>query len=91
MGAPDDLPWVEGVRYGAPDQDSHGLWLPTHLSPRLPADLLYMAINRRIAQHPVLLWNEPEQIIPLDRPIRITPEALGWLERETDDAAAGNT
>jgi hypothetical protein len=52
--------------------------------PNLPADLLHAAVAARVADHPVLLWNDPEQILPLDRPAAVTMALLDWLEREID-------
>lgn len=84
IGRADALPWADGVRYCAPDELAPGLWLPTHAVPNLPADLLHAAVAARVADHPVLLWNDPEQILPLDRPAAVTMTLLDWLEREID-------
>jgi hypothetical protein len=80
----DHLPWVDGARYCAPDPIVPGLWLPTAATPRLSADLLQTAVDARLKRAPVLLWNEPEQILPLDRPIILTAPILDWLIQEFD-------
>jgi hypothetical protein len=84
IGAPDTLPWVDGARYCAPDPLAPGLWLPTHAEPNLPADLLYVAAATRVAQQPLLLWHDPEQILSLERPASVTAALLDWLEREIE-------
>ncbi len=84
IGANDLLPWLDGVRYCAPDPAARDLWLPTHLMPRLPADLLQTNLASRLNRKPVLLWNDPEHILPLDKPLSLTPALLTWLIQEFD-------
>ena len=67
LGPTDDLPWVEGVRYAAPSAVCPALWLPTHCAPTAPADLLWRALEARHRRAPLLLWNEPAAVLPLDR------------------------
>ncbi|MES3025186.1 MAG: hypothetical protein V4857_26730 [Pseudomonadota bacterium] len=84
LGANDALPWVDGVRYCAPDPLARGLWLPTHQAPQLPLDLVQANLVARGARIPMLLWNEPEQVLPLDAPTVLNQAVLAWLERELD-------
>ena len=77
---PDLLPWVDGVRYCAPDANAPGLWLPTHLAPQMATDLLLAALRRRIDSAPLLLWHAPEQILPLNEALNLTPAILQWLK-----------
>ena len=82
LGANDALPWIDGARYCAPDPGAQTLWLPTTMAPALPADLLRQSAIRRVGERAVLLWNEPEQFLPLHQPRSLTPELLAWLEQE---------
>ena len=84
LGAADALPWSDGVRYCAPEAAAPGVWLPTHAAPRVSPDLLRAALEKRLEQSPVLLWNAPEHILPLDQPVVLTHAVLAWLARELD-------
>ena len=79
LGANADLPWVDGVRYCAPDPLAQSLWLPTSAAPVLAADLLARRAMERSGGRTVLLWNEPEQMLPLDRPHSLNVALLDWL------------
>lgn len=81
LGPASSLPWVDGVRYCAPATTAPGLWLPTHVQPDLPADLLQAALARRVQRAPVLLWHDPEQIFPLNEAANLTTDYLQWLSR----------
>ena len=82
LGACDDLPWVDGARYCAPDPEVQSLWLPTTMAPALPRDLVRRSASARVGEQAVLLWNAPEQFLPLHQPRGLTPELLAWLEKE---------
>ena len=82
IGAADTLPWVDGARYCAPEPLAQALWLPTTLAPILPAVLLRRAATARVGEHPVLLWNAPEQFLPLQGQRALTPSLLHWLAQE---------
>ncbi|NVD71840.1 hypothetical protein D0T25_13265 [Duganella sp. BJB488] len=82
LGANELLPWIDGVRYCAPEPAAPQLWLPTHLAPGLPMDLLQSNLVARAGRSPVLLWNEPELLLPLDQAMALTPALLDWLSRE---------
>lgn len=75
-GAAEDLPWVPGVSYAATCTDAPVLWRPTLLRPDAPADLLSRALQQRHARQPLLLWPEPNAVIPLDRLLAVTPQVL---------------
>jgi hypothetical protein len=66
IGATDNLPWADGVRYAAPCAQAPSLWLPTHVEPDLPADLIARALLTRHGRQPMLLWNDPAIVLPLD-------------------------
>jgi hypothetical protein len=51
-------------------------------APAISTDLLQTALTVRLKQSPLLLWHEPEQILPLDRPITLTASLLDWLDKE---------
>ncbi|MDC8757857.1 hypothetical protein [Janthinobacterium fluminis] len=82
FGANDMLPWIDGARYCAPDPDARNLWMPTHLAPVLPADLVQSNLIERAGSSPVLLWNAPEQILPLAHAQALTSSLLDWLSQE---------
>jgi hypothetical protein len=82
IGRADALPWVDGVQYCAPDPSAPSLWLPMLAAPAISTDLLQTALTVRLKQSPLLLWHEPEQILPLDRPITLTASLLDWLDKE---------
>jgi len=84
LGANDDLPWVDGARYCAPDPAIQTLWLPTTMLPELPADLVRRSLRARAGEHAILLWNEPEQMLPLHQARSVTPALLDWLARECE-------
>lgn len=65
LGASADLPWVDGVRYGAPSAVAPSLWLPTHRHPDLPQDLISQALAQAMGAGPLLLWPKPEAVMPL--------------------------
>lgn len=78
LGAPDELPWVDGVLYLGRCPDAPTLSLPTALDPTLPPGLLERALARRLAPlaPPYALWVSREGAVlvcsladarPLDR------------------------
>jgi len=79
LGPADRLPWLDGVRYCAPHADAPMLWLPTDAVPGLPADLVLANLAARGARLPFLLWDAPEQVLPLDQPIALDDACLTWL------------
>lgn len=79
LGPGDDLPWVEGVRYAAPCAASPALWLPTHLAPTAPVDLLWRALESRHRRAPMLLWPAPAVVLPLDRQLPVDDSLLATL------------
>jgi hypothetical protein len=82
MGRGDTLPWVDGVQYCAPEPGAPSLWLPMLAAPAVSPDLLQAALGARLKQSPLLLWHEPEQILPLDRPMMLSLPLLDWLAKE---------
>lgn len=59
LGAAEDLPWSEGVRFLGAVEGSPQLLLPTLMQPNLPLDLLIRACARRAAGTRWLLLDEP--------------------------------
>lgn len=82
LGPTDELPWLDGIRYCAPDACAPALWLPTHAAPALPLDLVQDALLRRADSRPVLLWHTPEHILPLSQALPLTAARLDWLSGE---------
>lgn len=81
-GAAEDLPWVAGVSYAATSAEAPTLWRPTLLRPDAPADLLSRAFQQRYARQPLLLWPEPDAVIPLDRLLAVTPQVLARIAEQ---------
>ena len=79
IGARDDLPWVDGARYCGPDPQVQTLWLPTTMAPVLAPDLVRRSAGARVGERAVLLWNAPEQFLPLHQPRSLTPALVEWL------------
>jgi hypothetical protein len=79
LGAAASLPWLDGVRYCAPDALVPMLWLPTDATPGLPADLVLANLAARGARLPFLLWDAPEQVLPLDQPVALEDATFTWL------------
>lgn len=90
LGPADALPWADGVRYAAPHALAPALWLPTHLEPDAPLDLLWQALERRHARTPLLLWPEPAAVLPLDRPRAASDELLAELAAAWRTGSAGS-
>lgn len=78
-GATADLPWLDGVEYAAPDALAPALWLPTTWEPDVPVELLEQALSARFSRTPLLLWREPQVLVPLDRQLPLNPALLQEL------------
>lgn len=70
------LPWVDGVQYAMFDSQEPRLWLPSHAKPSISTSLLAKAVCHRFSREPVLLWDHPKVVIPLDRQWPLTKEFL---------------
>lgn len=81
-GAAEHLPWVPGIAYAAASAESPLLWRPTLMRPDAPQDLLFRALHHVHSRQPVLLWHEPEAVIPLDRMQPVTPQLLARLTEQ---------
>ncbi|MGN6528472.1 MAG: hypothetical protein ACTHL8_18945 [Burkholderiaceae bacterium] len=88
LGPSVSLPWAEGVRYAAPHPDEPALWLPTHVEPAVPVDLLWRALERIHGRAPLLLWPEPAKAIPLDRQLPVDEGLLKAIQLAWGKAAA---
>lgn len=78
VGPFDQLPWVLGATYIAPDVDAAGLWLPTTTRPDVSTDLVQAALLRRHGVLPLLLLPSPAQVISLSS---LLPMDAAWAER----------
>ncbi|MHA6886674.1 bpX5 domain-containing protein [Ralstonia pseudosolanacearum] len=79
IGAPADLPWVEGVEYAAPHPEAPQLWVPTLVQPDIPCDLLARALTRAHARQPLLVWPRPACVVPLDRALPLSAALLSRI------------
>ena len=83
-GPADALPWVDGARYIAPRPEAPMLWLPTHLRPDAPLDLLALALARKLppaqAASSMLLWPDPAQLVPLHRALAASAAVLARID-----------
>lgn len=83
-GPADALPWVDGARYIAPRPEAPTLWLPTHLRPDAPLDLLALALARKLppaqAAASMLLWPAPAQLVPLHRALAASAAVLARID-----------
>lgn len=83
-GPADALPWVDGARYIAPRPEAPTLWLPTHLRPDAPLDLLALALARKLppaqAASSMLLWPDPAQLVPLHRALAASAAVLARID-----------
>jgi hypothetical protein len=86
VGPEQELPWLDGARYCAPDPLAPELWLPTHTAPGMPLDLVQTALLRRVDSRPLLLWNAPEQILPLSAALPLSGTVLAWLDAQLNGA-----
>ncbi len=84
IGPHNILPWVDGLQYCAPHAHARDLWLPTHVTLTLSADLVQAALARRLGAQAVLLLHDPEQIIPLAKAVYLSPALLTWLQQELE-------
>jgi hypothetical protein len=81
-GTADDLPWAPGVAYATTSVAAPLLWRPTLMRPDAPEDLLSRALHQRHARQPLLLWPEPEAVVPLDRLQAVTPQLLARMAEQ---------
>jgi len=85
VGAEEDLPWVDGVRYVGRDPSAPSLLLPTAAAPALPAALLEHALHARAAgaPRPLAVLSGPLRVVPLGaaRPLE-RARLAAWLARE---------
>lgn len=72
-----DLPWADGVIYVGRERADVSVWMPVHVAPSAPTDLLQRAASLRRLTLPVLLLPESGRAVSLaDR----RPIARGVLE-----------
>lgn len=76
------LPWVDGVAYAAPT--AGGLWLPTHLTLSLPAEWVGKALEVKFSRMPLLLWPDPDRVVPLDNLLPANDENLAHAGPEQE-------
>lgn len=74
------LPWVSNIQYAAPSIQAPELWLPTRLIPSICPSLLLRHLKSRHQLSPVLLWPEPQRIIPLIKQHTLSGRVLAKLQ-----------
>lgn len=78
FGSEEILPWAPDISYAAPCTLAPELWLPTTQRPIIPLDLVARAVSRQHKRFPLLLWPEPQWLIPLDRQVPVNHR---WLDQ----------
>jgi hypothetical protein len=83
-GAPDLLPWVDGVQYLGTEPEDATLLSPTNYVPSVPYPLLARALKAKLkTSGPYAVLPYPALLVPLLSARSITREALtAWLERQ---------
>lgn len=80
LGAPDDLPWIDGIVYLGRDEGAPQLYLPTTRATTLPPALVARAIARRDP-------NLPPPFALLDAPrLIVSLAAAGTIDRKRLEA-----
>lgn len=80
LGEETRLPWVSGLQYAAPSTQAPELWLPTRLVPSICPSLLLPSLKSRHQLSPLLLWPEPQRIIPLMKQQALSASMLARLK-----------
>jgi hypothetical protein len=83
LGAPEALPWVDGVRYLGRDPEAPLLLLPTEIRPDVPSDVLERAIVRQnlALAPPVAVLADPPTLITVAAARPVERAALRrWLD-----------
>lgn len=80
LGEETRLPWVSGLQYAAPSTQAPELWLPTQLVPGICPSLLLANLKSRHQLSPLLLWPEPQRIIPLIHQQALSVSVLAKLQ-----------
>lgn len=78
IGEPSLLPWIDGVQYAMFDSQEPQLWLPCHAKPSISSTLLARAINYKFKFNHILLWNDPQMVIPLEKKWSLTKEFIAY-------------
>jgi len=67
IGDKEFLPWVDGIQYAGYDDIEPRLWRPTHRVPSVETSLLADSLCYRYEQEPLLIWDSPKVIIPINK------------------------
>lgn len=84
LGAEEDLPWVDGIRYLGRHPDAPALLLPTAVTFEAPLALLERALVSRAPREaaPLAVLLDPLRLVPLGAARPVDRERLAaWLER----------
>lgn len=74
------LPWIDGIGYATIYPNEQRLWLPSNVLPSVALDLLAEAFYQRYQIAPLLLWNKPKTVIPLNNMQPVTKYLLEILK-----------
>lgn len=66
LGEQHNLPWLPESLYLGKDERAPHLWLPTHVEPSVPIDLLDKAIAAQFGEKQFALSPENKQLIAMD-------------------------
>lgn len=75
------LPWVDGISYAAPAQADAKLWLPLLHTVTMNLDLLAQRLNEQYKINPLLLWPQPNCVIPLHQQYPLSQQLLTHLRQ----------
>lgn len=82
LGAENDLPWVDGVRYLGRDPAAPALLLPTARTPVLPLPLVERALAAAAPEGaaPLAVLTDPLRVVPLGRARPVDrARLLAWM------------
>lgn len=66
IGSENQLPWVDGIQYAGYDDEEPRLWRPSHKIPNIPQPLLADSLCQHHQHTPILIWDSPKVLIPLN-------------------------
>lgn len=88
IGHQDRLPWFDGIQYAGYDDIEPRLWRPSHKIPNIPLPLLADSLCNYHKHTPILIWDFPKVLIPLDQAQFVDKPLLNALMAKWGDVNA---